>query len=52
MIEQVDDTTRVDVEHRGWERLGARGPGWRDANRSGWEGVLPPFRAACVLAEA
>jgi hypothetical protein len=39
--------TRVDIEHRGWERLGARGPGWRDANRSGWNGVLPHFVAVC-----
>ena len=39
--------TRVQVEHRGWERLGARGPGWRDANRGGWEGVLPHYAAAC-----
>jgi uncharacterized protein YndB with AHSA1/START domain len=38
--------TRVDVEHRGWERLGARGSGWRDANRGGWEGVLPHYAAA------
>ena len=42
------DHTRVELEHRGWERLGARGPGWRDANRGGWEGVLPPYAAACA----
>ena len=39
--------TRVEIEHRGWERLGARGPGWRDANRSGWNGVLPDYVAVC-----
>jgi hypothetical protein len=44
-----DATTRVDVEHRGWERLGARGPGWRDVNRGGWDGVLPHYRSACVV---
>ena len=49
-VDQGDATTRVDIEHRGWERLGARGPGWRDANRSGWDGVLPHFRAACAAA--
>ena len=38
--------TRVEIEHRGWERLGARGPSWRDANRGGWHGVLPHFAAA------
>ncbi|HYZ01555.1 MAG TPA: SRPBCC domain-containing protein [Candidatus Binatia bacterium] len=41
-------STRVEIEHRGWERLGAtRGPAWRDANRSGWDGVLPAYVAAC-----
>ena len=49
--DQGDATTRVDIEHRGWERLGARGPGWRDANRGGWDGLLPHFRAACSSAE-
>jgi uncharacterized protein YndB with AHSA1/START domain len=41
-------TTRVDIVHGGWERLGAAGPGRRDGNRSGWNGVLPHFRAACA----
>ena len=42
-----ETATRIDIEHRGWERLGAPGPGWRDANRSGWNGVLPHFVAVC-----
>lgn len=42
-----ETATRVDIEHRGWERLGARGPSWRDTNRSGWNGVLPHFVAVC-----
>ncbi len=49
--DQGDATTRVDIEHRGWERLGARGPGWRDANQAGWNGVLPLYTAACSPAE-
>ena len=40
--------TRVEIEHRGWERLGARGPGWREATQSGWDGLLPHFIAACA----
>src|SRR5205807_4415237 len=28
---------RVEIKHRGWERLGTRGPGWRDTNQGGWE---------------
>jgi uncharacterized protein YndB with AHSA1/START domain len=41
------EATRVEIEHRGWEGLGAKGAGWRDANRAGWEGVLPVYRSAC-----
>jgi len=50
-VDQGNATTRVDIEHRGWERLGARGPRWRKVNRAGWDGVLPYFRAACSRAE-
>lgn len=37
--------TRVEIEHRGWERLGARGEPRRDANRGGWATLLPHFVA-------
>lgn len=40
--------TLVDIEHRGWERLGARGQTRRDANQRGWGGILPVFAAACA----
>jgi hypothetical protein len=40
--------TRVEIEHRGWERLGAQGPSWRESNTAGWRGVLPHFVAACA----
>lgn len=40
--------TRLDIEHRGWERLGAGGPAWRDANRGGWDGLVPHFVHACA----
>jgi uncharacterized protein YndB with AHSA1/START domain len=38
--------TRVEIEHRGWERLGRAGEDRRRRNRGGWEGVLPHYRAA------
>ena len=38
--------TRVEIEHRGWERLGPDGPSWRDRNRGGWETLLPHYLAA------
>ena len=40
-------STRVDVIHGGWERLGEKGISWRDVNRGGWDGVLPHYVEAC-----
>ena len=41
-----DGTTRVDIVHTGWERLGADGQAWRDANAGGWASLLPHFKEA------
>jgi uncharacterized protein YndB with AHSA1/START domain len=38
--------TRVEIEHRGWERLGSRGEPVRDRNRGGWATLLPHFISA------
>jgi DNA-binding transcriptional ArsR family regulator/uncharacterized protein YndB with AHSA1/START domain len=38
--------TRVDLEHRGWERLGARGAATRDGYETGWDPVLAAYVAA------
>ena len=43
--DQGAGSTRVEIEHRGWERLGTRGASWRDRNQAGWNGVLPFFVA-------
>jgi hypothetical protein len=40
-----EGTTRLDVVHSGWERLGAGAEEWRDANRGGWSGLVPHFAA-------
>jgi uncharacterized protein YndB with AHSA1/START domain len=40
--------TRVDIEHSGWERLGQRGPGWRDTNLGGWNGVISVYQTTCA----
>ncbi len=45
-IDRGNATTRVEIEHRGWERLGAQGQSWRDANQGGWSTLLPHFAAA------
>ena len=50
--EQNDGAALVEIVHGGWERLGDAGPGWRDANRGGWSGLLPHFIRACDDAAA
>lgn len=47
-IAQGDTATTVEIEHRGWERLGAEGQSWRDRNNGGWSTLLPRFIAAAV----
>ena len=42
--ELPDATTRVEIEHGGWDRLGDLGRPWRDANVAGWDGVLPAYQ--------
>src|ERR1700710_880164 len=38
--------TRIAIEHRGWERLGARAGDRRERNRMGGTTLLPHFRSA------
>jgi uncharacterized protein YndB with AHSA1/START domain len=40
--------TRVEIEHRAWERLGAEGETWRDRNRGGWATLLPHYVTAAT----
>lgn len=42
--------TVIEIEHRGWERLGADADVWRDRNRIGWTTLLPHFTAAAESA--
>ena len=51
-IERGDATTLVEIEHRGWEALGAEGESWRDRNHGGWATLLPHFVAAARPAAA
>jgi uncharacterized protein YndB with AHSA1/START domain len=48
-IAQGAAATRVEIEHSGWERLGAAGEDWRDRNRGGWATLLPHYVAAAGL---
>jgi uncharacterized protein YndB with AHSA1/START domain len=38
-----DGSTQVEIEHRGWERLGAAGQERRDRNLGGWRTLLPHY---------
>jgi uncharacterized protein YndB with AHSA1/START domain len=40
--------TTVTIVHRGWERLGADAPSWRERNLGGWGGLLPHYRQAAA----
>ena len=42
-LPDTPDRTRVEIEHRGWERLGSSGPDRRMGNLAGWSGLLPHF---------
>jgi hypothetical protein len=45
-LAQGEAATRIEIEHRGWQRLGAAADEWRDRNRIGWQTLLPHFLAA------
>jgi uncharacterized protein YndB with AHSA1/START domain len=47
-----DGRTRVQIEHRGWEVLGAEAESWRDRNSGGWSSLLPWYVAAAEAEEA
>jgi uncharacterized protein YndB with AHSA1/START domain len=38
--------TRIEIEHRGWERLGSSAETWRERNRTGWQTLIPHFLSA------
>ncbi len=44
-------STRMEITHTGWERLGDEAESWRDANRGGWDGLLPVFVVATTRGE-
>ena len=44
------EATHVEIEHRGWERLGAVGQQERDMHGSGWGTLLPHYQEAVATA--
>jgi hypothetical protein len=45
-VDLAGGRTRVEIEHGGWDRLGAEGESWRDRNHGGWATLLPHYEAA------
>ncbi|MGN6793532.1 MAG: SRPBCC domain-containing protein [Streptosporangiaceae bacterium] len=45
-VARGETATRIEIEHRGWERLGDAASSWREQNVAGWQSLLPHFRAA------
>ena len=50
-LAQGAGTIRVEIEHRGWERLGPSGQPWRDRNQANWQTLLPHFIKAVTQEE-
>lgn len=48
----TEATTRVEIEHRGWERLGTDAEPWRARNHHGWATLLPHYVRAAAMAAA
>ena len=40
--------TRLEIVHAGFERLGAEGAAWREANTAGWGALMPHYIAAAT----
>jgi uncharacterized protein YndB with AHSA1/START domain len=45
-IDVAEGRSRLEIEHRGWDRLGSRAQEWRDRNLGGWSTLLPHYQAA------
>jgi len=51
-LDRGDAVTRVEIEHRGWERFGDAGEQWRQRNLAGWQTVVPHFQAAVAKGDS
>jgi uncharacterized protein YndB with AHSA1/START domain len=50
-LAQGDGATRVQIEHRGWERLGELGAERRQQNLAGWQTLLPHYQDAIATGD-
>jgi uncharacterized protein YndB with AHSA1/START domain len=45
-VDRGDGTTRVEIRHTGWDRLGADAETWRQRNERGWATLIPYYEEA------
>jgi hypothetical protein len=45
-VDLGDGTTRLEIVHDGWDRLGAEAATWQEANVRGWDALMPAYAAA------
>ena len=45
-VGRPDGSTRVEVEHRCWERIGEGGEAWRTRNERAWSTLIPHYEEA------
>jgi uncharacterized protein YndB with AHSA1/START domain len=50
-VARPEGGTRVEIEHRGWERLGTSGVERRRQNEFGWQTLVPRYREAIVTGD-
>ncbi len=51
-VPQGLNATRIEIEHRGWDRLADDAPVWRERNQIGWQTLLPHFQAAVLRGDS
>ena len=51
-VDLGDGTSRLDIVHSGWERLGAQATPYREANTDGWQALAGAFVAAAEAPSA
>ena len=47
-VARGEGRTRVEIEHRDWDRLGSAAGAWRERNQAGWASLIPHYVAAVL----
>lgn len=47
-VDLGNGATRVEIQHAGWERLGADAESWRERNERAWSTLIPYYEEAAT----